>query len=152
MGLYKIGDRVKVVHFKMLPEHMKNKAVAKLCGKVGVIEDERHSVGAQKSFYLIRFEGKRTASTVDFPEESLLHYSEAKEILDGYSITITFDQTGAIARLYESGDEFLLREVASGKGAYIFKGKRGAVQAVSYAVRMILQKVEQEEKKHGAVT
>lgn len=152
MGLYKIGDRVKVVHFDMLPDHLKSRAIGKLCGKVGTIEDERHSVGAQKSFYVVRFDGKRAASSVDFPEESLLHYSEAKEIMDGYSITITFDKTGAVARMYESGEDSLLREVATGKGAFIYKGRRGAVQAASYAMRMLLQKIEQEERKHGAVT
>lgn len=68
---FNIQDTVRVVSYEELPYELKNKAIAKACGKEGEIVDRLYSEAEGGYIYRVRLEGSRSVSTINFTEEML---------------------------------------------------------------------------------
>ena len=68
---FEIQDKVRVVSYEELPLELRNKAIAKACGKEGEIVDRLYSEAEGGYIYRVRLEGSRSVSTINFTEEML---------------------------------------------------------------------------------
>lgn len=133
----KIGDRVKVREYEDIPENLRTKGAASLCGEVGTVADKLWSEGNDCYVYRIRFDGFNRISskmwTADFFELFIEHPVEYKYEFDVANNVV-------IAVLYEVvGDR--KTELARGHGHIIHEGVVGIAQASSYALKRIFMDV-----------
>ena len=135
---FNIGERVRVRGFENLPELMKNKGVARLCGKDGEIVDKLWSGARGCYIYKIRFDGCIATSSVDFVGKAIDLISEIDK--KSYDYEFEYLDKVVVARLYEFGDDYKT-EIAKAHGHIIHEGEIGIAQAASYALKKIYQKL-----------
>lgn len=79
---FNIRDRVQIVPYDELPAELKNKAIAKACGKEGEIIDRLYSEAEGGYIYKILLDGSRSVSTINFTEEMLEEVSGGGQYRD----------------------------------------------------------------------
>lgn len=131
---FNIGERVRVNSFEDLPEAMKNRGVARLCGKDGEIVDKLWSGAKSCYIYRIKFDGYSTVSSVDFVGKAIDLISEIDK--KAYAYEFDFLDKVVVAYLYEIGEDSKT-EIARGHGHIIHEGVIGITQAASYALKKI---------------
>lgn len=131
---FNIGDRVKVIGYNELPDYLKNRSVARLCGKEGEVVDKLWSVGRDCTVYKVLIDGKTRTSTIDFTEDVLIPIPVLAK--KSYQYEFQYLDNVVVAVLYEVGDDYKT-EVARGHGHLIHEGVEGIAQAASYALKRI---------------
>jgi hypothetical protein len=140
---FNIGDRVRVKCYKDLPEHMKSRGMARLCGKDGEIVDNLWSGAKGCTVYKILFDGSARDSSVDFPAEAVdLIYELDKK---AYTYEFTYLDNVVAAKFCEIGEDYKT-EIARGHGHIIHEGEVGIAQAASYALKMIYKKILEKQQ------
>ena len=134
---FNIGDRVRVKKYEDLPEQMRSRGFARLCGCDGEIVDKLWSGAKGCTIYRILFDGSDRPSSIDFLTKSVDLISE----LDKKTYFYEFDYLDnvVVARFYEVEDDQKV-EIARGHGHIIHEGAKGIAQAASYALKKIHQK------------
>jgi hypothetical protein len=138
---FNIGDRVRVKDYEDLPEQMKSKAIARLCGKDGEIVDKLWSGAKGLTIYKIHFDGAERPSLVDFLSKAIDLVSE----LDKKTYCYEFDYLSnvVLVKFYEIGADSKT-EIARGHGHIIHEGAIGIAQAASYALKKIHQNLSEK--------
>jgi hypothetical protein len=132
---FHIGDRIRVKAYKDLPEEKQSKGFARMAQKVGTVEDRMFSEKVGDFLYRIKFD--------DFEKSAKLYTAD---LLEPYSDNVTyyheFDylENVVVARFYEVRDD-VETEIARGHGHIIHEGAIGIAQAASYALKKILEKM-----------
>ena len=130
---FHIGDRIRIKAYKDLPEEKQNKGFARMTQKLGTVEDRLFSESIGDFLYRIKFD--------DFERSTLLY---TQDLLEPYSDNVTyyheFDYLDnvVVARFYEVRDD-VETEIARGHGHIIHEGAVGIAQAASYALKKILE-------------
>lgn len=135
--VYKVGDRIRIKKYDDIPEEFRNKGIARLCDKVGTIEDKLYSENSDGYVYKIKLDDHRGTSRILYTEDIFKPYSENKPEYD-YEIEIL--DNVVVVRLYEEFGS-IKEEVARGHGHIIHEGALGIAQATSYATKNILEKL-----------
>ena len=138
---FNIGDRVRVNNYEELPEQMKSRGGARLCGKDGEIVDKLWSGAKGCTVYKIHFDGADRPSSIDFLTKAIDLISE----LDKKTYCYEFDYLDnvVVAKFYEVGEDYKT-EIARGHGHIIHEGEIGIAQAASYALKKIHQKLSEK--------
>lgn len=138
---FNIGERVRVKPYENLPEQMKSRGMARLCGKDGEIVDKLWSGAKSCTVYKIHFDGADRPSSLDFLTKSIDLVSE----LDKKSYAFEFDYLDkvVVVRYYEIGEDSKT-EIARGHGHIIHEGEIGIAQAASYALKRIYQSISEK--------
>lgn len=135
---FNIGDRVRVRQYDDLPNEIKHRGLGKQAGKDGEIVDVMFSNAKDCYIYRIRFDDCDTPSRTDFPEGSFDLISDLEKPV--YTYDFEFLDNLVIARLYEVVEDKKW-EIARGHGHIIHEGLVGIAQASSYALKKILEAV-----------
>lgn len=135
---FNIGDRVRVKPYDKLPEENKNRGVAKITGQDGVIVDKLWSGAKGVTIYKVQFDGSDAPSRTDFVAESLDLVSEL--LKNSYKFEFEFLENLVVARLYETTEDSKI-EIAKDHGHIFHEGYEGLVQAASYALKKMWQKM-----------
>ena len=137
---FNIGDRVRVKNYEDIPEQMKNRGIARLCGKDGEIVDKLWSGAKSETIYRIYFDGADRTSSIDFPSKSIDLISELEK--KSYQYEFDYLEKVVVARLYEVGEDYKT-EIAKAHGHIIHEGAEGIAQAASYALKRIYQNISE---------
>ena len=136
---FNIQDTVRVVSYEELPYELKNKAIAKACGKEGEIVDRLYFEAEGGYIYRVRLEGSRSVSTINFTEE-MLEPSGGNDI----EVETVIEDNLVIIRMYQNGEEIRHHH------AHIFNdGIAGIAQAVSYAAKRLCLSFEENKERYG---
>lgn len=137
---FNIQDTVRVVSYEELPYELKNKAIAKACGKEGEIVDRLYSEAEGGYIYRVRLEGSRSVSTINFTEEMLESSGGGNDI----EVETVIEDNLVIIRMYQNGEEIRHHH------AHIFNdGIAGIAQAVSYAAKRLCLSFEENKERYG---
>lgn len=137
---FNIQDTVRVVSYEELPYELKNKAIAKACGKEGEIVDRLYSEAEGGYIYRVRLEGSRSVSTINFTEEMLEPSGGGNDI----EVETVIEDNLVIIRMYQNGVEIRHHH------AHIFNdGIAGIAQAVSYAAKRLCLSFEENKERYG---
>ena len=137
---FNIQDTVRVVSYEELPYELKNKAIAKACGKEGEIVDRLYSEAEGGYIYRVRLEGSRSVSTINFTEEMLESSGGGNDI----EVETVIEDNLVIIRMYQNGEEIRHHH------AHIFTdGIAGIAQAVSYAAKRLCLSFEENKERYG---
>ena len=137
---FNIQDTVRVVSYEELPYELKNKAIAKACGKEGEIVDRLYSEAEGGYIYRVRLEGSRSVSTINFTEEMLEPSGGGNDI----EVETVIEDNLVIIRMYQNGEEIRHHH------AHIFNdGIAGIAQAVSYAAKRLCLSFEENKERYG---
>jgi hypothetical protein len=131
---FNIGDRVRVCGYNEIPGSLKNKGIARICGKDGEVVDKMWSVAKDCTVYKVLLDGKTETSSVDFTDEMLIPYPPLEN--KTYQYEFEYLDNVVVAVLYEDCD-LGKREIARGHGHIIHEGVEGIAQAASYALKRI---------------
>ena len=137
-----IGDRVRLVDYNDLPEGIRNKGMARMCGKDGEVVDKLLSVAKDCTVYKVHFDGKDNPSSVYFPEEALI-LNPISRMTKSYHYEFEYLDNLVVAVLYEEWDGIFKKEIARGHGHIIHEGVEGIAQAASYALKRIYYSISQ---------
>ena len=135
MNKFNIGDRVRIRPYDQLPDDVRTKATATLCGKDGEIVDIVYSNAKRCLFYTIHLDGYDKPSHKMFTEESIDIAPEEKTYF--YRHEIEYLEDVVVARLFEVDIDGNKTEIAKGHGHIIHDGAAGIAQAASYALKRI---------------
>ena len=137
---FNIQDTVRVVSYEELPYELKNKAIAKACGKEGEIVDRLYSEAEGGYIYRVRLEGSRSVSTINFTEEMLEPSGGGNDI----EVETVIEDNLVIIRMYQNGEEIRHHH------AHIFNdGIAGIAHAVSYAAKRLCLSFEENKERYG---
>lgn len=134
---FKIGDRVKVKEYSDIPENYRTKGIARLHGKVGTVTDKLYSETNGDFLYRVHFDGYERPSNVLWTDKQL--YILIKKPIE-YKFEFETCDNVVVARFYEM-EEGSKTEIARGHGHIIHEGDLGIVQASSYALKKIYEKM-----------
>ena len=138
---FEIQDKVRVVSYEELPLELRNKAIAKACGKEGEIVDRLYSEAEGGYIHRVRLEGSRSVSTINFTEEML---EEASGGGNNIEIETVIEDNLVIIRMYQDGEEIRHHH------AHIFNdGIAGIAQAVSYAAKRLCLSFDENKQRYG---
>lgn len=133
-----IGDRVRVKEYTDIPEQARNKGIARLAGCEGEIIDKLVSSATRCTIYKLQLDDYSLPSKADFTEDTIEFVPEEDE--PQYDYEFEYLENLVVARLYEiNGDEKV--EIAKGHGHIFHDGVVGIAQASSYALKKILESV-----------
>lgn len=133
----KIGDRVKVREYEEIPENLRTKGAASLCGEVGTVADKLYSECHDCYVYRVQFDGYNRISSKMWTEDFL---DKIVEQPTEYKYEFDVANNVVVAILYEVvGDRKI--EIARGHGHIIRDGAIGIAQASSYALKGIYMKL-----------
>lgn len=138
---FNIGDRVRIKRYEDLPEEL-GRGCCKLCGKDGEVIDKLWSGAKSRTVYKIHLDGYDRPSSIDFPSNAIDLVSELDK--KTYSYEFEFLDKVVVARFYELGDDYKT-EIAKGHGHIIHDGEIGIAQAASYALKKILQNLNEKK-------
>lgn len=138
---FNIGERVRIRRYEDIPEDIKSKGFVKNAGKDGEIVDKLWSAAEDRMVYRIYFDGMLKASATLFPEGTFDRISDLMRV----SYVYEFDNCDnvVIAIFYEVDKDGTKTEIARGRGHIFHEGAYGIAQASSYALKKILQKMEE---------
>lgn len=138
---FNIQDTVRVVSYEELPYELKNKAIAKACGKEGEIVDRLYSEAEGGYIYRVRLEDSRSVSTINFTEEMLEPSGGGGNDIE---VETVIEDNLVIIRMYQNGEEIRHHH------AHIFNdGIAGIAQAVSYAAKRLCLSFEENKERYG---
>ena len=151
MKEFNIGDRARVKDYTEISDVNKAKAIkdkpylwnagkAKVAGKEGTIVDKLYSEAHSRFIYFLHLDGYESASHAQFDGDSLelIHQEEVTYIHE-----FEYLPNVVIARFYEvRGDQ--KTELGRGHGHIMHEGAYGIAQASSYALKKIMNKMEEE--------
>ena len=135
--IYNIGDRVIIKAYEDIPTESRSKGMARLCGKVGVIEDKLFSGHFDGFVYVISLDDYETPSKKLWTEDCFDHYNEPTTT---YSYEFEILNDVVVARFYETKGK-IKTEIERGHGHIIHSGAKGIAQASSYALKKIFEKM-----------
>ena len=135
MTKFNIGDRVRVKPYDELPDMVRTKSTAPLCGKDGEVVDIVYSNAKHCLFYTIHLDGYDKPSHKLFTEDSIDLVPEEKTYF--YRHEIEYLEDVVVARLFEVDTDGNKVEIAKGHGHIIHDGALGIAQAASYALKQI---------------
>lgn len=133
----KIGDRVKVKEYSDIPESHRNKAMAKMCGEVGVVIDKLYSEGNGGYIYRVKFDNYGIPSNKLWTAEQLFILIE---IPPEYKFEFDYLENLVVARFIEVRGNSET-EIARGHGHIIHEDALGIAQAASYALKKLYEKM-----------
>lgn len=134
---FKIGDRVKVKEYASIPEAYRTKGAARLSGEVGTVVDKLYSEGAGCFIYRVHFDGYDRPSNKMWTEHQLYILLE---IPTEYKFEFEYLDNVVVAVFYEvKGDT--KTEIGRGHGHIIHEGALGIVQAASYGLKKMFEKM-----------
>lgn len=138
---FKIGDRVRVKSRTELSEDMvyKNMRSENL---EGVIEDIMWSSAKNTTVYKLHFDGRKAASLTEFLEGSFDLIVDEKPT---YCYDVNICDNVVVAVYYELTSESKT-EIARGHGHIIHEGAVGIARATSYALKRILESLNNGKK------
>lgn len=135
MTKFNIGDRVRVRPYAELPEDVKNKATATLCGKEGEIVDIVFSNAKHRLFYTVHLDGYDKPSHKLFSEDSI--DLAPKVVEPTYRHEFDYLENVVVARFIEIDTDGNETEIGRAHGHIIHPGAYGIAQAASYALKQI---------------
>ncbi len=135
MTKFNIGDRVRIRSYDELPDGVRTKATAPLCGKDGEIVDIVYSNAKKCLFYTIHIDGYDQPSHKLFTEDCLDLVPEESPVT--YRYEFAFLENVVVARFIEVAPDGTETEIAKGHGHLIHDGALGIAQAASYALKRI---------------
>ena len=142
MTKFNIGDRVRVKPYDELPDMVRTKSTAPLCGKDGEVVDIVYSNAKHCLFYTIHLDGYDKPSHKLFTEDSIDLVPEEKTYF--YRHEIEYLEDVVVARLFEVDTDGNKVEIAKGHGHIIHDGALGIAQAASYALKRIWFELSEE--------
>ena len=135
MTKYNIGDRVRIRSYDELPDGVRTKGAAPLCGKDGEIIDIVYSNARKCLFYTIHLDGYDKPSAKMFTEDCIDLIPEETPVT--YRYDFTYLDNVVVARLIEIDGDGNETEIAKGHGHIMHDGVLGIAQAASYALKRI---------------
>jgi hypothetical protein len=142
MTKFNIGDRVRVRPYDELPDDVKTKATAPLCGKDGEIVDIVYSNAKKRLYYTVHLDGYAFPSHKMFTEDSLDLIPE--EVPHTYRYDFDYLENVVVARFIEIDGDGKETEIGRAHGHMIHEGALGIAQAASYALKQIWFKLSEE--------
>lgn len=130
---FNIGDRVVVKEFEDIPSEGRTRAVAKFSGDIGTIKDKLFSEGVGEFVYVVHFDGYDKASLKMWRADHLTAYVEPKK---EYNLILDYADNVVVVIITEDG-----KEISRGHGHIIHEGSLGIVQAASYALKKIYERL-----------
>jgi hypothetical protein len=146
---FNIGDRIMVKEYEDIPQENKVKSAgddfrlfttrkASLCGQHGEVVDRYYSEALGCYGYKLKFDGSPRPSLALFDGDSLIPEEQEEEA--GYHFEFDILENLVSARFYEDkGDKTSL--ICRGHGHIFHDGAVGVAQAASYALKRILEKL-----------
>lgn len=128
----KIGEMVRMRDYESIPEDKRNKGNARLCGKKGRVVDIVSSV-RDGEYYIIRFEGSHTDSTIKATKDMFTRVGEFDEL--SYNVEINDDNV--VVSMCNGGGEN--RKKSEGVHLYERRGRRctgGELRCKAYMERL----------------
>lgn len=137
---FNIGERVRIRAYDDMPENLRNKGVARNCGKDGEIVDKLWSAAKDSMVYIIKLYDMTVVSGALYTEGM---FDRISDLAPKVSYVYEFDnlENVVVARYYEIGEDYKT-EIARGHGHIIHEGAMGIAQASAYALKRIWQKLE----------
>ena len=132
---FNIGDRVRVRAYDELPEEVRNKATATLCGKDGEVVDIIYSNAKHRLFYTVHLDGYDKPSAKMFTEEAIEAIPQPVHV--SYDYAFDYLDNVVVARFLEVDSEGNETELAKGHGHILHDGALGIAQAASCALKQI---------------
>ena len=138
---FNIGERVRIRAYEDMPESVRNKGVARNCGKDGEIVDKLWSAARDCMCYHIKLDDMTVVSGVLYTEGM---FDRISDLAPKVTYTYEFDncENVVIAIYYEVDEDGNKTEIARGHGHLIHEGALGIAQASAYALKRIWQKLE----------
>ena len=134
---FNIGDKIKVISYEELPEKLKNKGVARACGREGVIIDKLYSSKENRYIYKVQLETFNAPSSIDFTDDML----RLAGVGTTFTLKATIESDGVTIELYK-GDTRLKRSF----GRLLYDGEYGVAQAASWAAKLLMRSYEEDEQ------
>lgn len=130
---YNIGERVRIRAYDDIPADIRNKGMARNCGKDRETVDKLWSAAKDRMCYHIRLDGMNVISNVLYTEGM---FDRISDLLAKVTYEWEFDylENVVVARCYELTEDSKT-EIARGHGHIIHEGAPGIVQASAYAVK-----------------
>lgn len=138
---FNIGERVRVKAYECIPEEIRSKSFVKNAGKDGEIVDKLWSAAEDKMVYRIHFDGMAKASATLFLDGTFDRISDLNKVT--YLHEFEYLENLVVARFYEVDSDGNKREIGIGHGHIFHEGAYGIAQASSYALKKIMQKMEE---------
>lgn len=135
MTKFNIGDRVRIRPYDELPDGVRTKATAPLCGKDGEIVDIVYSNARKCLYYTLHLDGYAQPSHKLFTEDCIDLIPEETPVT--YRYDFTYLDNVVVARLIEIDGDGNETEIAKGHGHIMHDGVLGIAQASSYALKRI---------------
>lgn len=138
MSELSIGSKIRVKDYNDIPEEFRTKALGRLCGEIGTIDDIVYSMSLKCKLYVIKFDN------YDVPSKKMWRDEMLEEVVEEDVVTYTFEfeflENLVVARLYEvTGDT--KTELEKGHGHIFHDGAVGIAQAASYAMKKLYYKL-----------
>ena len=136
---FNIGDKVRIKDYTNLTDFTKNKGVARIAGKEGVVIDKLYSEAHSRFIYRLQLDGYAVPSNAQYDADSL---SPIEDEPVTYCHEFDYLENIVIARFYKVKGG-VKTEIMRGHGHIIHEGDLGVAQASSYALKKIYEKMEE---------
>lgn len=130
---FRINERIVVRDYDDIPVENRTRAVAKLCGCIGTIVDKLFSESVGEFVYVIHFDEYELQSKKIWRADHLMPYIEKKA---EYGCTLDICDNVVVVIITENG-----KEIGRGHGHILHEGTFGIVQAASYGLKKIYEKM-----------
>ena len=140
---FNIGERVRIRAYDDMPEKVRNKGIARNCGKDGEIVDKLWSAAKDCMCYHIKLDDMNCISGALYTEGM---FDRISDLTPKVTYVYEFDNLENLvaARFYEVDENGIKTEIARGHGHIFHEGAYGIAQASSYALKRIMKKMEGE--------
>lgn len=133
MGEMNIGCRVRVKGFNEIMTEKRSPRVSMLCGKEGVIVDKMYSEKNGEFVFVVKFDSFDKDSSKLWTEDQL----EVVELsFSKFDFKFEVADNVVVCICTEDGEE-----VGRGHGHIIHEGRIGVVQAASYAIKRMYERM-----------
>lgn len=132
---FNIGDRIRIKEYDKMPVDNRTRATGRLCGKIGTITDKLFSNGLHDFLYIVKFDDFEVESKKMWSAEHLELY---RETIANYKFEFCADGKKLTATICKDG-----KEIGSGWSNIYYDGEYGIVQAASFAIGAIWNKMKE---------
>lgn len=133
MGEMNIGCRVRVKDFNEILSDHRSARVSMLCGEEGVIVDKMYSDARREFVFVVKFDRYDKNSAKLWTEDQL---EVVESVVSEIDFKIEVVDNVVVCICTEDGEE-----VGRGHGHIIHEGRVGIVQAASYAIRRMYERM-----------
>lgn len=133
MGEMNIGCRVRVKGFNEIMPEKRSPRVSRLCGKEGVIVDKMYSEKNGEFVFVVKFDGFDDNSPKLWTED---HLEVVELSFSKFDFKFEVADNVVVCICTEDGEE-----VGRGHGHIIHEGRVGVVQAASYAIKRMYERM-----------